>query len=61
MVLHRPYRALLIADLNNLGLTPQAILCRPSGFRKSELRLKFVKDVLGMNTLKCADSGKTAT
>ena len=31
MVLHRPYRALLIADLNNLGLTPQAIQCRPFG------------------------------
>jgi len=29
MVLHRPYGALLIADLNNLGLTPQAILGRP--------------------------------
>ena len=34
MGLHRPYRALLIADLHNLGLTPQAILCRP--FRAPE-------------------------
>jgi hypothetical protein len=30
MGLHRPYRALLFADLHNLELTPQAILCRPS-------------------------------
>jgi hypothetical protein len=29
MGLHRPYRALLIADLHHLGLTPQAILGRP--------------------------------
>ena len=29
MGLYRPYRALLFADLHNLGLTPQAILCRP--------------------------------
>ena len=41
MGLHRPYRALLIADLHNLGLTPQAILCRP--FRAPE---KCTHDVL---------------
>ena len=34
MGLHRPYRALLIANMHNLGLTPQAILCRP--FRAPE-------------------------
>ena len=34
MGLHRPYRALLIVDLHNLGLTPQAILCHP--FRTPE-------------------------
>jgi len=52
MGLHRPYRALLIVDLNNLGLTPRLFYAALSGLLRSEPRMPYVKDVLEMNTLR---------
>ncbi len=49
MGLHRPYRALLIVDLNNpWGSRPRLFYAAPSGLRSSELKMPCAKEFLEM-------------